>query len=201
MPHQRGEQMPISEKSSGRTMMPLIHHLFDYNNCQNMVELEEAMRKNYESNVEFIRSLHLKTNHLRPPTKNIPLQAAFLTRKSARALLAFKGEMRVTVYQFYYLRHRLRLIHPQLPCIAVKGGNGHLSFYPLEVIDAANQQNEEKVKNIKLHKNIKFSQFFRCPIWLAPALMTKRPMMMMMMIIAMTRTRKKNEIMMMEQKL
>lgn len=131
----------------------LIKLLCEYNkiNCDEYYPpiLEEAIRKSYRKHNDFVRKLELCTNHLCPAWRNIPLQAAFITHKSARALLAFKGEMRVSVYQYYFLRHRQRLLFPQLPCVAVKGGNGHVSFYPLEVLDViinpTNDQ-EEKVK-------------------------------------------------------
>jgi hypothetical protein len=132
---------------------PLIKVLCEYNNISQQdpyypSKLAQAFQINGRNIQEYVGQLELRTNHLRPDGRNFPLQAAFITRKSASSLMAFKGGMGASVQKFYYLRHRLRLRFPQFPCVAVKGGKEQVSFYPLEVIDViqpvANEQEEEE---------------------------------------------------------
>jgi hypothetical protein len=104
------------------------------------------MRNDIIRNNDFLRQLELKTTHLR---ENIPISGEFLTRKNARNLLAIRGRMAVSVEKFYYLRHRRRLQYPYLPCVAVRGGQGHLSFYPMEVIIVLKDQVIDFLINFK----------------------------------------------------
>lgn len=125
--------MPISEgNNTGKSS--LIKILCEYNNCS-INRLAKVLNYRRLKNQQFLKNLKLTTIHLRPEEANFSIQAAFLTRKAAHILMAFKGTLGVTVHQYYNLRHRLRLKYPELPCIAVKGGGEHLYFYPLEVVN------------------------------------------------------------------
>lgn len=129
--------MPIFEgNNNGKSS--LIQILCEYNNCT-LNQLPKVLIFRRIKNQQFLKKLKLTTIHLRPEEANFCIEAAFLTRKSSQMLMAFKGALGVTVYQYYNLRHRIRLNHPELPCIAVKGGGDHVYFYPLEVINVVEE--------------------------------------------------------------
>lgn len=130
--------MPILEGYNGKSS--LIKILCKFNKCS-VEQLDYFLTTHRYKNQQFLQNLKLKTNHLRPFERNFCIDAAFLTRKSSSQLMAFKGRLGVTVYQYYNLRHRLTLKFPRLPCIAVKGGGQHIYYYPLEVVNVV----EEKV--------------------------------------------------------
>jgi hypothetical protein len=125
MSNQSGNAMSIPTSKS------LIEQLCEFNGCQ-INELGDALQNDILRNNEFLRQLNLITTHLQHP--NFVIVGEFLTRKNAHNLLAIRGRMAVSVEKYFYLRHRRRLHYPYLPCVAVRGGRGHLSFYPLEML-------------------------------------------------------------------
>jgi hypothetical protein len=135
MSNQSGNAMSIP------TSISLIEQLCEFNGCQ-INDLGNALHNDIIRNNEFLRQLNLMTTHLKQ--NNLNIVGEFLTRKNAHNLLAIRGRMAVSVEKFFYLRHRRRLHYPYLPCVAVRGGRGHLSFYPLETLFVQ----KEKVINI-----------------------------------------------------
>jgi hypothetical protein len=131
MSNKFGTPMSIPPRKS------LIDLLCDFNGCQ-INDLGDALRNAIVRNNEYLRQLELMTTHLQE--HNFPILGEFLTKKNARNLLAIRGRMAVSVEKFFYLRHRRRLQYPYLPCVAVRGGRGHLSFYPLEVLFVLEEQ-------------------------------------------------------------
>jgi hypothetical protein len=41
----------------------------------------------------------------------------------------------LTVDQYYFVRHNTDLEFPYLPCVGIMGGNNHISFFPLEILE------------------------------------------------------------------
>lgn len=125
----------------------LIDVLCKLNRCK-VGNLAEQLQMNPEINRKFVQTLTLQTTHLRPVERNFLLKPAFITRKPATILLAIRGSMAATVNMYYYLRHGRRLSFPKLPCVAVKGGRGHLSFYPLELLSVVAEEREKSVSSL-----------------------------------------------------
>ncbi|CAK5105034.1 unnamed protein product [Meloidogyne enterolobii] len=48
----------------------------------------------------------------------------------------------IQVRGYYYIKHKVKLEHPYLPCIIEFGGGRHRSYYPLEVLSVT----ENKMK-------------------------------------------------------
>ncbi|KAL3117488.1 hypothetical protein niasHT_003430 [Heterodera trifolii] len=40
----------------------------------------------------------------------------------------------VKVHQYFYIKHRIRLLYPQLKCIVEYHNKGHCKYYPLELL-------------------------------------------------------------------
>jgi hypothetical protein len=120
-------------------MKSLIRQLCEYNNC-NEEELAFKLHNFWHKNRNYVQQLKLQTIHLNPEERNFPIEAQFITRRNARTLLAIKGEMAITVYKYYYIRHQIRLKYPNLPCIAVAGGGVHLSYFPLELLGVVKEK-------------------------------------------------------------
>ncbi|KAL3081146.1 hypothetical protein niasHS_012672 [Heterodera schachtii] len=40
----------------------------------------------------------------------------------------------VKVQQYFYIKHRIRLLYPQLKCIVEYHNKGHCKYYPLELL-------------------------------------------------------------------
>jgi hypothetical protein len=92
--------------------------------------LEEILHKRRWKNIEFIKAIsRLETfqGHV--------VKCDDLSYKNAKQLKAFRAHRcRANVEQFYFVRHKITLKYPNLPCIIVRGGKGHPYFYPLETI-------------------------------------------------------------------
>ncbi|KAL3110852.1 hypothetical protein niasHT_014789 [Heterodera trifolii] len=84
---------------------------------------------------EMLRSqLQLRTNHLRPAWKNFRVHCNELTIHPAQTAYAMRGYLGITVRIYYYVKHGIKLVYPQLPCVLQFGGGDHCSLFPLECL-------------------------------------------------------------------
>lgn len=86
--------------------------------------------------IQHLRDSFLYTTHLKPEWRNMHVYCHDLSSRGASLLPAYNGFMNVKVAQHYYIRHRIRLTYPHLPCIVQLGG-GHSaqkSYFPMEVL-------------------------------------------------------------------
>jgi hypothetical protein len=127
----------ISTNYSAEMSRPLIELLCEYNNCKPWT-LDEKLEKYRSKNIDFIKSLGpLHTFN------GYKVQIDDLSYKNARNLKAFRNhQCKATVEQYYFIRHKITLKYPYLPCIIVKGGKGHLYFYPIEILFVTDNLNE-----------------------------------------------------------
>lgn len=65
------------------------------------------------------------------------MQPSHLTVMGADQCKAYEGKLGVTVRQHYYCRHRISLMYPSLPLIAVQVKNGHYKYLPAELVTIA----------------------------------------------------------------
>jgi hypothetical protein len=119
-----------------RPFVPLIDYLCCRHNCS-IQELQLLLffignrRRILE---DLRRSCDLKTTHLK---QNLMIPCDDFTCQPATTVFAFNGYMNITVPQYYYVKHKMFLCHPYLPCVIVFGGGRHRSYFPLEVIVVA----------------------------------------------------------------
>uniref|UniRef100_A0A915CLR9 Netrin receptor UNC5 n=1 Tax=Ditylenchus dipsaci TaxID=166011 RepID=A0A915CLR9_9BILA len=115
---------------------PLIDHLCQIYECSipelqimlgNVADRRKILTHLQEGNFQ------LETSHLKPAGRNFQIHCSGFTAQSARYVHAFGGYLDVSVRQYYYVRHRLSLKYPFLPCIVEKTMN-HRSFFPMEVV-------------------------------------------------------------------
>nr|CAD2196461.1 unnamed protein product [Meloidogyne enterolobii] len=123
--------------------------------------LHREMRKKYNENIQFLQTLTTMTNedvantgtgqktfsdnNMKPGTKAIltnhlrhiqfEVYPSKLTKLGADRIFALRGYLRVTIRQYFYVRHHIDLVYPQLPLVCVVGGRQHQYFYPLECLD------------------------------------------------------------------
>jgi hypothetical protein len=83
--------------------------------------------------MHLLKSSVLTTNHL--GFRNKQVRFGGLSESSAEKQHALDGYLGITVQQYIYIKHGERLSFPELPCIEVYGGNGHIDYYPLELLD------------------------------------------------------------------
>lgn len=114
---------------------PLVTWLCDRLHCT-PAELGERLTNPQRRReiIEVLRDSYLLTTHLKPEWRNIRVICHDLTRRGARFLPAYGGFMGVKVDQHYYIRHRIKLDHVDLPCVAEQGPSGRRSYFPLEVL-------------------------------------------------------------------
>ena len=124
-------KIPSLESSEQFPTRDLIQVLCEFNSCK-IYNLKNLIVKNYEKNLEFIKSKNLRTTHLK---MNVNLNADGLTLRGPSSLFALRGFKNLTVEDYYKIRHSIDLQCLSLPCIVVKGGGEHVSFFPLEVIE------------------------------------------------------------------
>lgn len=109
----------------------LVEQLCELNKCTPTL-LHQYIRQNYEKNLKYIKSGILKTNHLK---KNNVITPDFITNRPSARLFSHRGYKHITVDQYYFIKHKLDLKYPNLPCIAIIGGGTHKTYYPLEVLE------------------------------------------------------------------
>ena len=116
---------------------PLVNALCRFNNNCGPPGLAKALARRREENFEFISDKTLMTTHLNIP---VIVKPSSFSRRSCAKTCAFGGFLGITVPQYLYIRHGVRLEHPELPCLCVFGGKRrdgrpHISFYPLELLE------------------------------------------------------------------
>uniref|UniRef100_A0A914NF44 PAZ domain-containing protein n=1 Tax=Meloidogyne incognita TaxID=6306 RepID=A0A914NF44_MELIC len=142
-------------------LTPLIQILCRFNGGCAPESLHRELRKKYNENVNYLQTLTsltnedvaisgigqrnfteprkkaLITNHLKH--QQMEIYPCKLTKMGADQIFALRGYLRVTIRQYFYVRHRIDLAYPQLPLICVAGGRRHQYFYPIECIDVLEQ--------------------------------------------------------------
>lgn len=58
-----------------------------------------------------------------------------LSIQDAKHLKAYKGFLCVTIMQHFYVRHRIRLRHFNLPCVIENTCYGDFHYYPIELLE------------------------------------------------------------------
>lgn len=114
-----------------KTNKNLVKALCEFNKCEPL-NLADVIRRNYSENLNFIKSGVLRTTHLK---YNITICPDFITNRKASCLFSHRGFKKITVDQYYFIKHNLVLRYPYLPCIAVKGGGTHKNYFPLEIFE------------------------------------------------------------------
>ncbi|KAL3108785.1 hypothetical protein niasHT_019272 [Heterodera trifolii] len=84
-------------------------------------------------------NVRLRTNYLRPAIRNFVVQCSDLSTLSATDAFAMRGYLGITVRIYYYVKHGLRLRHPNLPCVVRFGGGEHYDLFPLECLNVVKQ--------------------------------------------------------------
>ncbi|KAL3121695.1 hypothetical protein niasHT_006201 [Heterodera trifolii] len=116
--------------------VPLIDFLCQHYKCsiKELHVLLQTLNKRREVS-EMLRSqLQLRTNHLRPAWKNFRVHCNELTIHPAQTAYALRGYLGITVRIYYYVKHGIKLVYPQLPCVLQFGGGDHCSLFPLECL-------------------------------------------------------------------
>ncbi|KAL3099729.1 hypothetical protein niasHT_027679 [Heterodera trifolii] len=116
--------------------VPLIDFLCKHYKCS-MNELHvllQTLSKRREISEMLRSNLHLRTNHLRPAWKNMRVHCNELTIHPAQTAYAMRGYLGITVRVYYYVKHGIKLVYPQLPCVLQFGGGDHSSLFPLECL-------------------------------------------------------------------
>jgi hypothetical protein len=58
-----------------------------------------------------------------------------ITTKGANKLMAFgKHRSHTSVEQYLFSKYKITLNYSDLPCIAMSGGKGHISYYAIETL-------------------------------------------------------------------
>ncbi|KAL3113254.1 hypothetical protein niasHT_018408 [Heterodera trifolii] len=97
------------------------------------------LQRRKEENLKFLNKLSLATHHLK---RNVAVSADALSRHGANMMFAYRGFMGITVQQHLYVRHRIMLKYPQLPCVVQFGGNSHQDNFPLELLHVVSEEQE-----------------------------------------------------------
>ena len=108
----------------------LILVLCKFNNCA-IYNLKKQMAKDYEKNLKYLKTLKLKTNHLK---MNMDVTVDGLTKKGADEIFALRNGL-CDLEDYYEIKYDIEIQCPKLPCIVMKGGGTHLNFFPLELIE------------------------------------------------------------------
>ncbi|KAL3068191.1 hypothetical protein niasHS_016437 [Heterodera schachtii] len=131
-------------------MPPLTTALSNLLNCkaENLAEYlnnPEAVNKASA----YLRGKKLKTTYSNKGGTTKEVEFGNFSLKSASETYAFEGFLgmcpfckhsltlessEVKVHQYFYIKHRIRLLYPQLKCIVEYHSKGHCKYYPLELL-------------------------------------------------------------------
>uniref|UniRef100_A0A914H784 PAZ domain-containing protein n=1 Tax=Globodera rostochiensis TaxID=31243 RepID=A0A914H784_GLORO len=117
--------------------LPLIDYLCAYNNSCTLKELDALFRcapARRRMLVQLQQHCNLRTAHLRPSERNIVLHAHDFSALNGDKTFACGGYLGLTVRQYYFAKHSIRLKHAHLPTLIEFGGGTHASYYPLECV-------------------------------------------------------------------
>ncbi|KAI1700028.1 phlebovirus glycoprotein g2 domain-containing protein [Ditylenchus destructor] len=133
---------PFEQKTKMPGCLNLVEYLIQKMRCGNVRNLQRRLKKHSERQrwTNHLRSQTLKTNHLKPKMpdnreRNFTLRIAGLTWGGARTMKAYRGFGGVTVLEHYRNKHSRSLNYPDLSLVMVRGGAGHFSYFPMEVIN------------------------------------------------------------------
>ncbi|KAL3087172.1 hypothetical protein niasHS_005411 [Heterodera schachtii] len=97
----------------------------------------------------YLRGKKLKTTYSNKGGTTKEVEFGNFSLKSASDTYAFEGFLgkwlfckhsltlkssEVKVHQYFYIKHRIRLLYPQLKCIVEYHSKGHCKYYPLELL-------------------------------------------------------------------
>ncbi|KAL3125723.1 hypothetical protein niasHT_002683 [Heterodera trifolii] len=112
-----GSGQSQQQQQREKTEMPLIEHLCERYKCSTK-ELE-VLFQNLKSRRQILQhmrfNVRLRTNYLRPSNRNFVVQCNDLSSLSASEAFAMRGYLGITVQTYFYVKHGVRLRHPNLP--------------------------------------------------------------------------------------
>lgn len=82
---------------------------------------------------KFLRNSELTTNYLGFRNREVKFDG--ISARPASEQYALNGYLKITVQQYMYTKHGQRLYYPLLPCVQVFGNNGHIDYFPLELLN------------------------------------------------------------------
>ncbi|KAH7715595.1 hypothetical protein AAVH_17033 [Aphelenchoides avenae] len=85
---------------------------------------------------EFLKTKKIRKLYRSGDTNRL-MQASHLTVQGADQCKAYEGFLSVSVRQHFYCRHRIRLMYPTLPLVAVQVKGSHFAYYPAELMTVA----------------------------------------------------------------
>lgn len=116
--------------------MNLVDFLMVQMSCASIEELNKKLKcKRRVARAKSVLShAKLLTNHQR---RNIEVK---FDRLFCQPCYAFRRKfLNVTVEQYMYCKYKKRLSYPSLPCLGMRGKNGHYWLYPLELIEVTDK--------------------------------------------------------------
>ena len=143
----RSMRMPMQHRGDGRRgkrqdRATLIDILCKFNNCDPYY-LGTNLRYQKAENLEYIQSLGPLFTIF---NKNDLFTINDITYSGANRLLCFRQHRcKANVEQYYFIKHKITLDYPFLPCLVVYGNRGHISFYPIELLQVADLPALEKI--------------------------------------------------------
>ncbi|KAL3083843.1 hypothetical protein niasHT_030502 [Heterodera trifolii] len=116
--------------------IPLVDHLCKKFECsaKRIARAVQGFDEGAAKLLKHLRSAQLRTAHLRTTIRNFPVCCNDLSILDAHSAPAYKGYLGITVRMHYYIKHGIRLRHPNLPCVVEFGGGDHKTFFPIEVL-------------------------------------------------------------------
>ena len=128
------EQLHVAEKQQQKPLL-LLNALCKFNRCSPF-HLAMTMRRRKQENLQYLTKLTIETMHLR---QNLQFTPDNFTRFGARHMYAYRGFLGLTVEQYLYVKHRIKMKYPLLPCIMLFGGKGHQSYFPIELLKISSE--------------------------------------------------------------
>ncbi|KAL3110914.1 hypothetical protein niasHT_014851 [Heterodera trifolii] len=115
--------------------LPLTAALSKLLNCkpENLAEYLNNPEAVNKANA-YLSGKKLKTTYQGRDSKTKVVKFGTFSLKAAAETYAFEGFLDVKVQQYFYIKHRIRLLYPQLKCIVEYHNKGHCKYYPLELL-------------------------------------------------------------------
>lgn len=128
-------------------MANLIENFCELLKCK-PTELSDAL--NHPINIEKVNNFlsnckNIETTYRDKDNALKLLVFEALAKENSANQNAYNGYLRISVQQHYYIRHRIRLLHPSIKCVAARaiGTNRALGYYPPELLRIKEEGEED----------------------------------------------------------
>lgn len=128
-------------------MKTLLHESAEFLKCSvNQLTYKMIHPESREKLMKYLMGRRVRTTYEDREGRKNKFRIAGITRDGADTVLTY-GKMsrtfNITIAAYFFCRHKIRLQNPYLPCIIEKFGPNTNRYYPLELLEFSNEEEDQ----------------------------------------------------------